>query len=633
MGAMKMRQGGGTTGRQRIAYAALASLLWPAACSDGASNGSSGTGGQATGGSEAGVGASGGEATGGASGGTPSGGSGGTGLAGAGSGGLSGAGSGGDAGDAEADASGGAAGADADAADSSDADTVDAAEGSVDAGPADAAPDALDAAADVAIDGGDSGAQCPALKFQCSGDKLEQCSSTGSGYNLVQDCAPAKCDATLAACVECVVGTDCAPPGNSCLVAACKSQGVCGTAPVAAGTPCAGGVCNGGGACGPCLPGAMKCTGTTLETCGSNAQWSPTTVCPFVCQGSACAGVCVPGSKRCNGNQPETCAASGQWAAVASCAGSTPSCHDGLCEPATPASCASLAGQCGPKQNGYCCASTLVSGGTFYRSYDGVSYTSAGYPATVSDFRLDVYEVSVARFREFVNAGKGTAASPPAAGSGQNPAAPGSGWSSSWNGKLEANTAALKAALPCNATYATFTEQPGNNDARPMNCLTWYEAFAFCVWDGARPPTEAEWNFAAAGGTDQRVYPWSNPPSSSLVNESYASYYVDGVNQCLGDGVVGCSINDLLGVGSLPKGVGRFGNLDLSGNVWEWVYDTYLNPYELPCTNCATTSGGGRVIRGGSFFGNGATILASARSFSTPESRLFSVGVRCARAK
>jgi hypothetical protein len=37
--------------------------------------------------------------------------------------------------------------------------------------------------------------------------------------------------------------------------------------------------------------------------------------------------------------------------------------------------------------------------------------------------------------------------------------------------------------------------------------------------------------------------------------------------------------------------------MELAGNVWEWVFDTYSNPYELPCVNCATTSGAGRTIR------------------------------------
>ena len=66
------------------------------------------------------------------------------------------------------------------------------------------------------------------------------------------------------------------------------------------------------------------------------------------------------------------------------------------------ASCTGLAAICGPSGTASCCSSPLVPGGTFYRSYDvGTDgmYTSMASPATVSDFRLDTYEVTVARFR------------------------------------------------------------------------------------------------------------------------------------------------------------------------------------------------------------------------------------------
>ena len=65
-----------------------------------------------------------------------------------------------------------------------------------------------------------------------------------------------------------------------------------------------------------------------------------------------------------------------------------------------------------------CCKSLLVPGGTFDRSYDGVDFMDPNYPATVSDFYLDKYEITVGRFRQFVNAGMGTQTSPPAAGAG-----------------------------------------------------------------------------------------------------------------------------------------------------------------------------------------------------------------------
>jgi formylglycine-generating enzyme required for sulfatase activity len=73
-------------------------------------------------------------------------------------------------------------------------------------------------------------------------------------------------------------------------------------------------------------------------------------------------------------------------------------------------SCAGLAAICGPSGTSSCCGSSLVPGGTFYRSYDLGSdgmYATMNAPATVSDFRVDTYEVTVGRFRQFVNAGMG----------------------------------------------------------------------------------------------------------------------------------------------------------------------------------------------------------------------------------
>ena len=89
------------------------------------------------------------------------------------------------------------------------------------------------------------------------------------------------------------------------------------------------------------------------------------------------------------------------------------------------ASCAGLTATCGPSSES-CCKSLLVPRGTFYRSYNEVDFTDKSYPATVADFYLDKYEITVGRFRQFVNAGMGTQANPPAAAAGVHPLITGS---------------------------------------------------------------------------------------------------------------------------------------------------------------------------------------------------------------
>jgi formylglycine-generating enzyme required for sulfatase activity len=256
------------------------------------------------------------------------------------------------------------------------------------------------------------------------------------------------------------------------------------------------------------------------------------------------------------------------------------------------------------------------------------------YPATLSDFHLDMYEVTVGRFRAFVNAGMGTQANPPASDAGSrllNGSADQAGWDASWNSSLVADSDALVAALKCDATYQSWTDTSGANEALPMNCLTWYEAFAFCSWDGGFLPTEAEWNYAASGGSEQRAYPWSNPPSSLTVDCTYANYFIGSPSgmYCI-DGTSG----GLNRVGSeSPKGDGRWGHADLAGNVWEFTLDWFASPYGTPCDDCADlTPASYRVFRGGSFGDPSSVLRASNRVIASPTSRGGPDGVRCARA-
>jgi formylglycine-generating enzyme required for sulfatase activity len=263
----------------------------------------------------------------------------------------------------------------------------------------------------------------------------------------------------------------------------------------------------------------------------------------------------------------------------------------------------------------------VAPGGTYNRSNDPL------YPATVSDFGLDRFEITVGRFRAFVAAYPG---SKPAPGAGAHPLIADSGWDPAWDGNLPPGQLELETAMKCptiDPWQRTWTDMPGANEYLPMNCLTWYEAFAFCAWDGGRLPTEAEWNYAAAGGDQQREYPWSNPSNSITIDSSSAVY------DCAADFFVGCSPGDIAQVGSRPKGAGRWGQADLGGSMWEWTLDLYVDPYLNQCSDCANIQMGfNRVVRGGSWDSDAVSLLSSERSSIAQQYDGVSYGARCARA-
>jgi formylglycine-generating enzyme required for sulfatase activity len=279
-------------------------------------------------------------------------------------------------------------------------------------------------------------------------------------------------------------------------------------------------------------------------------------------------------------------------------------------------SCEGLLATCGPQGDINCCTSLLVQGGTFRRGYswdDNGGFDSES-PATVSDFRLDKYEITVGRFRKFLEANSPDMIP---AGAGKNPNDPNDeGWDPS---SPIPDKAHLYAMVNCHTPWQTWTDTPGPNENKPVHCLEWNVALAFCAWDGGRLPTEAEWGYAAAGGQEQRQYPWSVPANSATIDCSHA-------NTC------GVGLND---VGSTsPLGDGKWGQADLIGNVFEWTRDQY-GSYPVPCVNCTNRTAliDGPVFRGGDF---SYAATSAWRGYNDGNSLpyghyAFSVGARCAR--
>ncbi len=305
--------------------------------------------------------------------------------------------------------------------------------------------------------------------------------------------------------------------------------------------------------------------------------------------------------------------------------------------PSTNPSCSGLPATCGKTRNLDCCTSNLVPGGTFNRSND------ANFPATLSNFRLDNFKVTVGRFRKFVAAYRLNMFT---TGVGKNPHnAMDTGWNPAWNAQMPADSAALKenvAGFNDGSNGPQYTADPGDRENHPMNGVDWYESQAFCIWDGGRLPTEAEWNYAAAGGGEQRKYPWGNNAPGQDTNLAIYACLWPGTG-----GVMDANCGDtkdpyfVAPVGSAPGGNGRWGQSDMAGELWDWLFDNFKGgaAYTMPCNDCGpmldTSPTDNPMLRGGVFYStvmDGDDQLATdyRNGMGTAEGR-YQVGFRCAR--
>ena len=139
----------------------------------------------------------------------------------------------------------------------------------------------------------------------------------------------------------------------------------------------------------------------------------------------------------------------------------------------------------------------------------------------------------------------------------------------------------------------------------PINCVSWFQAKNYCIWQGKRLCAESEWE-KAARGQEGWIYPWGNEEASC----ERAVMYEESR---------GCGLDGTWPVRSMPFGISPYGVFDMAGNVQEWVEDDWHEDYEnapsggIPWVDYPRTPE--RVIRGGAFSHPASKLRTSSRGF------------------
>ncbi len=172
----------------------------------------------------------------------------------------------------------------------------------------------------------------------------------------------------------------------------------------------------------------------------------------------------------------------------------------------------------------------------------------------------------------------------------------------------------------------------------PVTGVTWFGAAAFCQWRGARLPTSAEWEMAAAWDPEsgeKTRYPWGNefdPAAANFCDAGCDAH--DFADEEHDDGFARTAP-----VGSFPAGQSHVGAFDMAGNVWEWVldwfdeeyYDLLIEEGVFPVVDpVGPESSDRRVVRGGSWFDTGNFTSSVFRAGVDPTLSDDTLGFRCA---
>jgi formylglycine-generating enzyme required for sulfatase activity len=273
-----------------------------------------------------------------------------------------------------------------------------------------------------------------------------------------------------------------------------------------------------------------------------------------------------------------------------------------------------------------------LDGGRFWMG----SESGEGFPAdgegpirevTLDPFYIDRYPVTNRQYMEFVRA------------SGYCSDSERYGWSFVFHTHVPASAAEERAPGTewwVKVSGAAWNRPEGPDSAvegrldYPVVHVSWRDAAAYAQWAGKRLPTEAEWEFAARGGLEQRTYAWGDeltPRSEHRCNIWQGEFPIHDTAE---DGFHGtCPVDAFPANG--------YGIYSVSGNCWEWCADWFHPTYHVTATRLNPTgppTGSARVMRGGSYLCHASycnRYRVGARTSNTPDSATTNLGFRCVR--